>query len=38
MVAAFLACVYTLGLIWVSWFWKPWIKPWLIRRKVIGDG
>ena len=33
MVAAFLACAWTLGLMWQAWLWKPFIKPWLEKRK-----
>jgi hypothetical protein len=33
MVAGFLACLWTLGLMWQAWLWKPWIKPWLARKR-----
>ena len=32
-IAAFLACVWTLGLMWKAWIWTPFVKPWLERRK-----
>lgn len=33
MVAGFLAAVWTLGLMWQHWLWKPFVKPWWERRK-----
>lgn len=33
MVAAILTCVWTLGLIWQSWLWRPLVKPWWERRR-----
>lgn len=35
MVAAFLACVWTLGLMWQAWIWKPWVRPALERRGTL---
>jgi len=31
-VSAFLACMWTLGLMWKHWIWQPVVKPWLARR------
>jgi hypothetical protein len=32
-VAGFLACLWTLGLMWQHWLWKPFIKPWWQKRR-----
>ena len=32
-IAAMLAAVWTLGLIWKAWIWTPYLQPWLASRK-----
>jgi hypothetical protein len=32
-IAAMLAALWTIGLMWKSWIWTPFLKPWWDRKR-----